>query len=78
MLPAWWGPWVDTAMLALESQSAIGPQAKAERMVREKVLAAGEAVLPIATGASTSRVIAGCRGKVRQNRRRPMRVHAGP
>lgn len=89
MLPAWWGLCADTAMLALESQSVIGlrlakpaaggsgAQAEAERMVSEKVLAAGEAALLIATGGSTAKVTAGYRRKVRQNRRRLMRVRAG-
>ncbi|TXM92339.1 hypothetical protein FV223_12090, partial [Methylobacterium sp. WL116] len=40
---------------------------RARRMVTEKVVAAGEAALIMASGASTAKVIAGYRRKVRAN-----------
>lgn len=69
-------------MLAMESQQVIGlrlaklslgdaaAQAEAHRMVSEKITAAGEAALLLATGGSTRKVIAGYRRKVRANVRR--------
>lgn len=78
----WWTLTMDTAMLALESQQVIGmrlamlatggldAQAEAERMVTEKIAAAGEAALLVATGGTAAGVVAGYRRKVRANARR--------
>lgn len=82
MFGSWWQLGVDSAMLAMESQAVIGlrlaklaaggsaAQVEAQRMVSEKVMAAGEAALLIATGGSTAGVVAGYRRKVRANHRR--------
>ena len=82
MFGPWWKLGVDASMLAMEAQAVIGlrlaklaaggtaAQAEAQRMVGEKLLAAGEAALLVASGGSTARVIAGYRRKVRANRRR--------
>ena len=82
MFGAWWKLGMDTTMLLMESQAVIGlrmvklaaggasAHAEAQRMVGEKVAAAGEAAMLLATGASTQRVVSGYRRKVRANRRR--------
>lgn len=73
---------MDATLLAMESQQVIGlrmaklalgdaaAQAEAQRMVSEKITAASEAALLLATGGSTQKVIAGYRRKVRANVRR--------
>ena len=85
MFGAWWTLGMDTTMLVLESQAVIGlrmvklaaggaaAQAEAHRMVGEKVVAAQEAAMLLATGGSTKGVVSGYRRKVRANRRRPSR-----
>lgn len=55
------------ALLALGGQKA---QAEAQRMVTEKVLAAGEAAMLLAAGGSHAKVVRGYRRKVRANGRR--------
>ena len=82
MFGAWWKLGMDTTMLVLESQAVIGlrmaklaaggtaAQAEVQRMVGEKIEAAGEAAMLIATGGSTQRVVSGYRRKVRANRQR--------
>lgn len=72
----------DATMLTLEAQQVIGlrlmklsaggaaAQIEAERMVTEKVMAAGEAAMLLATGGSGAGVLAGYRRKVRANARR--------
>ena len=82
MFGSWYKLGIDATMLAFESQQVIGMrlikiaaggavgQAEAQRMVTEKVVAAGEAALMVASGASTAKVIAGYRRKVRANARR--------
>ncbi|WP_336487549.1 hypothetical protein [Methylobacterium nigriterrae] len=86
MFGTWWKLGVDATMLALESQQVIGmrlmmlsaggtaAQAEAHRMVSEKITAAGEAALLVASGGSTARVVAGYRRKVRANARRLSKV----
>lgn len=82
MLFGWWKTGLDMAMLGLEAQGVIaqrlamfalgGPaaQAEAQLMVTEKMLAAGEAALMLATGASNGKVIRSYRRKVQANARR--------
>lgn len=82
MFGPWWKLGIDATLLAFEAQAVIGlrmaklaaggtaAQAEAERMVSEKVFAAGEAAMQLATGASTGAVVAGYRRKVRANHRR--------
>ncbi len=82
MFAGWWTLGFDTAMLAMESQTVIGlrlaklaaggaaAQAEAQRMVSEKVFAAGEAAMLMATGGTTAGVVAGYRRKVRANQLR--------
>ncbi|GEP04750.1 hypothetical protein [Methylobacterium oxalidis] len=82
MFGAWWKLGVDATLLAFESQQVIGmrlvklsaggaaAQVEAQRMVNEKIMAAGEAALLVASGGSTARVVAGYRRKVRANARR--------
>jgi hypothetical protein len=82
MFGSWWKLGLDATYLAMESQQVIGmrlaklalggsaAQAEAERMVSEKIMAANEAALLLATGGSTARVVAGYRRKVRANARR--------
>ncbi|TXN64538.1 hypothetical protein [Methylobacterium sp. WL6] len=79
MYGSWFKLGMDATMLAFESQQVIGMrlmmlsaggavgQAEAQRMVTEKVVAAGEAALMMASGASTAKVLAGYRRKVRAN-----------
>ena len=79
MFGAWWKLGVDATLLAFESQQVIGmrlvklsaggaaAQVEAQRMVSEKIMAAGEAALLVASGGSTARVVAGYRRKVRAN-----------
>ncbi|GBU17756.1 MULTISPECIES: hypothetical protein [Methylobacterium] len=81
----WWKLGFDATMLALESQQVIGlrmlklstggaaAQAEAMRMVTEKVAAAGEAAMMLASGGSGAGVVAGYRRKVRANARRLQR-----
>lgn len=81
-LPSWWSAGMSMAMLGFEAQMVIakrmavlaagGPKAnrEAQRMVTEKVAAAGEAMAQIATGASQGKVVNGYRRKVRANIRR--------
>lgn len=82
MYGTWWKMGMDMTMLAIEAQGVIaqrmamlalgGPnaQAEAQRMVTEKMFAAGEAAMQMATGASNATVIRGYRRKVRANARR--------
>ena len=82
MFGSWWKLSVDAAMLVLESQAVIGlrlvklatggtaAQTEAHRMVSEKLFAAGEAALLMATGGTAGHVISGYRRKVRANHRR--------
>ncbi|MCE4222498.1 hypothetical protein HCU64_01925 [Methylobacterium sp. C25] len=82
MFGPWWKLGMDTAMLALESQAVIGlrlaklaaggtgAQIEAQRMISEKMFAAGEAAMTMATGGSTQSVVSGYRRKVRANQRR--------
>ncbi len=82
MFGAWWKLGLDAGLLAMESQQVIGlrlaklaaggsgAQAEAQRMVSEKIMAAHEAALLLATGGSTAKVMAGYRRKVRANARR--------
>ncbi len=79
---SWLAMGTDLAMLGIEAQMVIGqriamlmvggPKARAEaqRMVTEKVLAAGTAAMTLATGGSPHKVVRGYRRKVRANRRR--------
>jgi hypothetical protein len=72
----------DLAMLGVEAQMVIGeriamlmvggPRARkeAQRMVTEKVLAAGAAAVTLATGGTPNTVVRGYRKKVRANHRR--------
>ncbi len=76
------GPWFQLAMLTAEAQQVMwlrmmrlaagGPGAKreAERMVSEKVTAAGAAAGRLMTGATADSVVRGYRRKVRANARR--------
>lgn len=69
-------------MLALEAQAVIaqrmmmfafgGPKAAAEmeRMISEKLFAAGDAAMQLASGASQTAIVNGYRRKVRANSRR--------
>lgn len=82
MFGAWWKMGMDMTMLGFEAQGVInqrlalfvfgGPnvQAEAQRMVTEKIFAAGEAAMQLATGVSSDKVIRGYRHKVRANARR--------
>lgn len=79
---AWSKTAMDMAMLGLEAQGVIAKRltmfalgssnspAEAQRMVTEKVVAAGEAAMLLATGASNDAVIRNYRHKVRANARR--------
>jgi hypothetical protein len=80
--PAWLAMGTDLAMLGVEAQMVIGqriamlmvggPKARveAQRMVAEKVLAAGNAAVTLAMGGSPRKVVRGYRTKVRANHRR--------
>lgn len=82
MFGPWWTLGMDTAMLALESQAVIGlrlaklaaggagAQAEMQRMVSEKVFAAGETAMLMATGGTTQSIVSGYRSKVRANQLR--------
>ncbi|KQO67541.1 MULTISPECIES: hypothetical protein [unclassified Methylobacterium] len=82
MFGSWWKLGMDATLLAMESQQVIAlrlaklatggaaAQAEAQHMVTEKIMAAQEAALLIATGGSTAGVVAGYRRKVRANARR--------
>ncbi|NEU13740.1 hypothetical protein G3T14_16600 [Methylobacterium sp. BTF04] len=82
MFGSWWKLGMDATLLALESQQVIGlrmaklslggaaAQAEAQRMVSEKIAAANEAAVLMATGGSTQTIVAGYRRKVRANVRR--------
>ncbi|GJE59049.1 hypothetical protein [Methylobacterium trifolii] len=82
MFCSWWKFGMDATMLAFESNQVIGmrllklsgggtaAQAEAQRMVSEKIMAAGEAAMVMATGGSTAKVMAGYRRKVQANARR--------
>jgi len=82
MFAPWWKLGMDATMLAFESQQVIGmrlamlalggsaAQVEAERMVTEKMVAAGEAALLMASGGTAAGVVAGYRRKVRANARR--------
>lgn len=86
MFGAWWKLGVDASLLAMESQQVIGlrlaklaagghaAEVEAHRMVSEKIAAASEAALLLATGGSTAKVVAGYRRKVRANARRLAKV----
>jgi hypothetical protein len=75
----WWRLGMDMSMLAVEAQGVVvqrltmlargGPaaQVEAQRMVTEKVLAAGEAMMLVASGASHRTVIHHYRRTVRAN-----------
>ena len=79
MLFGWWKMGLDMSMLAMEAQGVIlqrltmlsmgGPaaQVEAQRMVTEKVWAAGEAMMMMASGASNRKVIHNYRRKVQAN-----------
>lgn len=79
---AWSKTAMDMAMLGLEAQGVIAQRltlfalgspkssAEAQQMVTEKVFAAGEAAMLLATGASNHAVIRNYRRKVRANARR--------
>lgn len=79
MLFGWWKMGMDLSMLAMESQGVVlqrltmmamgGPaaQAEAQLMVTEKILAAGEAAMMLAMGASNGKVVSSYRKKVRAN-----------
>ncbi|GEO98632.1 hypothetical protein [Methylobacterium haplocladii] len=82
MFGPWWKLSMDTAMLAFESQAVIGlrmaklaaggagAQAEMQRMVSEKMFAAGETAMLVASGGSTQSVVSGYRRKVRANQLR--------
>ena len=82
MMNSWMRMCMDSMMLAVESQQVIalrlakiaqgGPAADAEmnRMVKEKVFAAGEAAWTTSTGGSAESVIKQYRRKVQANARR--------
>jgi len=82
MLFGWWKMGMDMSMLAMEAQGVIlqrmtmlsmgGPaaQVEAQRMVTEKVYAAGEAMMMMASGASNQKVIHSYRRKVQANAKR--------
>lgn len=82
MFAPWWKLGMDATMLAFESQQVIGlrlamlslggsaAQVEAQRMVTEKMVAAGEAALLVASGGTAASVVAGYRRKVRANARR--------
>jgi hypothetical protein len=82
MLFGWWKLGMDVSMLAMEAQGVIvqrlgmlamgGPNAQleAQRMVSEKVFAAGETLLMVASGASNEKVVRNYRRKVQANARR--------
>ncbi|ACL57083.1 hypothetical protein [Methylobacterium nodulans] len=77
-----WKLGVDMTLLGLEAQTVIGLRlakialggpaavAEAQLMVTEKVAAAGEAAVQVATGGSAHKVVRGYRKKVRANKRR--------
>ncbi|GJD33560.1 hypothetical protein [Methylobacterium aerolatum] len=79
MLFGWWTMSMDMSLLAMEAQGVIlqrltmlsmgGPaaQMEAQRMVTEKVFAAGEAMMLVASGASNGKVIRNYRRKVQAN-----------
>jgi hypothetical protein len=79
MFGPWWTLGMDTAMLAFESQAVIGlrlaklaaggagAQAEIQRMVSEKMLAANETAMLMATGGTTQSIVSGYRRKVRAN-----------
>lgn len=79
---SWLAMGTDLAMLGVEGQMVIGeriamlmvggPKARveAQRMVTEKVLAAGNAAVTLAMGGTPHKVVRGYRKKVRANHRR--------
>lgn len=79
---ALFGMGTELAMLGVEAQMVIGqrmamfmvggPKARKEArlMVTEKIRAAGEAAVTLATGGSPGKVVRSYRGKVRANHRR--------
>ena len=79
---SWLAMGTDIAMLGVKAQMAIGqriallmvggPKARteAQRMVTEKVLAAGKAAVALATGRKPRKVVRGYRKKVQANRMR--------
>ena len=84
MFGAWWKLGMDATLLAMESQQVIGlrlaklslggpaAQIEAQRMVSEKIMAAGEAAMMIATGVSTQKVVTGYRRKGPRQRATPL------
>ena len=80
----------ETTLLAMETQQVValrmaqlmtgGPAAalEAQRMVSEKVFAAGEAAMTVATGGQPRAVVRGYRQKVRANKRRLSKVERKP
>lgn len=82
MRSSMWKLGTDLAMLGIEAQLVIGqrlamlavggPKARAEaqRMVAEKVSAAGDAAVTLALGGSPRKIVRGYRRKVRANARR--------
>jgi uncharacterized protein (DUF1501 family) len=72
----------DLAMLGIEAQMVIGQrmamlmtggpkaQAEAQRMVAEKIVAAGDAAMTLAMGGTPRKVVRGYRRKVGANHRR--------
>lgn len=82
MFASWWKLGVETTLLALEAQQVValrtvslmlgGPAAvlEAQRMVAEKVMAAGETAVTVAAGGEPRAVVRAYRHKVRANKRR--------
>jgi hypothetical protein len=81
MLASWMKLATDMSMLALESSSVImtrmtmlatgqGTNAENTRMISEKVFAATEAAITMASGGSPAKVVSGYRKHVRANARR--------
>ncbi|WP_210489676.1 hypothetical protein [Microvirga antarctica] len=85
MMKSWMKLASDLSMLAVESNSVImtrmtmmatgrGSTAENSRMISEKVLAATEAAITMATGGSAEKVVRGYRKHVRANARRLTRA----
>ena len=81
MLASWMKLATDVSLLAMESHSVImtrvmmmatgrGTNAENTRMVSEKVFAATEAAMTMASGGSAAKVVKGYRKHVRANARR--------
>ncbi|KMO12492.1 hypothetical protein [Methylobacterium platani] len=82
MYDSWLRLGLDTVRLGMEAQTVVAlrlaklslggaaAQVEAQRMVTEKVEAAAEAVMTLATGGTPERVVSDYRRKVRANARR--------